>query len=298
MKCTMSVSIPILSGLVLTILFVFPVIGFSELTEKDLEKIRQIVQSEVNTIKQDITEVELRLIEKIRESENRLQSQFNVALDNRTNDIMIIFAVVSMGFFLLFGCILLVGALRNRQPNKKLIILMMISLAGALLCRVPPINAQPDRFFGDIVCTRLTVLNRNQREVVSIFPYGDDGGSIQIHGKPGQRAVMRTDGYGGQVLLRGKHGDVSIYTDGQGGRLNISSSKSGKATMLINEYGGSISLSQTSKISREQGILDGINEPGDLRLVDPRGHERMFIGVDEDGNGVIAKWDKNGYRLK
>jgi hypothetical protein len=68
--------------------------------------------------------------------------------------------------------------------------------------------------------------------------------------------------------------------------------------MLINEYGGSISLSQTSKISREQGILDGINEPGDLRLVDPRGHERMFIGVDEDGNGVIAKWDKNGYRLK
>ncbi len=179
MKCTMSVSIPILSGLVLTILFVFPVLTFSELTEKDLEKIRKIVQSEVNTIKQDITEVELRLIEKIRESENRLQTQFNQSLDNRTNSIMIIFAVVSMGFFLLFGCILLVGALRNRQPNKKLIILMVVSLAGVMLCRIPSLNAQKDRFGEDIVCRSLTVIDDEGKNAI-VLESNEDEKSNQI----------------------------------------------------------------------------------------------------------------------
>ena len=165
-------------------------VGFSELTEKDLNKIRQIVQSEVNAIKQDITKVELRLIEKIRESENRLQTQFNQSLDNRTNSIMIIFAVVSMGFFLLFGCILLVGALRNRQPNKKLIILMVVSLAGVMLCRVPSLNAQKDRF-GDIICRSLTVVNEYDKEMIVLKANGD-GKSLTFLGYNGTEVLLES----------------------------------------------------------------------------------------------------------
>ncbi len=200
MKCTMSVLIPILSGLVLTILFVFPVVGFSELTEKDLEKIRKIVQSEVNTIKQDITEVELRLIEKILESENRLQTQFNQSLDNRTNSIMIIFAVVSMGFFLLFGCILLVGALRNRQPNKKLIILMVISLAGVMLCRVPSLDAQKDKF-GDIICKSLTVVDDKGKNAIVLKTNEYEDNEVIVYHPQGREGIKLQSGSWGNYAL-------------------------------------------------------------------------------------------------
>ena len=107
-------------------LFMIPTFAFSELTEKDLEKIKEIIHSEVGTI--------------------------------QTNDIMIISAVISAGFFLLFGCILLVGAFRNRNIDKQIMILMGITLVGMMLCRISPLDAQKDRF-GEIVCTGLTVVD-------------------------------------------------------------------------------------------------------------------------------------------
>ena len=72
--------------LVILLIFVVSTQAFSELTEKDLENIKaivtEIVHKEVALIHKDITESELRLNEKIRESENRLQTQFSQALDN------------------------------------------------------------------------------------------------------------------------------------------------------------------------------------------------------------------------
>lgn len=153
----------LLTTVVITLL-VIPTIVSSELTEKDLEKIREIVQTEVALIQKDMIAVELRLNEKIRESENRLQTQFSQSLDSRTNGIMIVFAVMSMGFFLLFTAILVVGALKNRQVDKKMIILMVLSLAGVLLCRISPVNAKVDKF-GDIVCRSLTVVDRQDNKV-------------------------------------------------------------------------------------------------------------------------------------
>ena len=158
--------------LVILLIFVVSTQAFSELTEKDLENIKaivtEIVHKEVALIHKDITESELRLNEKIRESENRLQTQFSQALDNRTNGIMIIFAVISMGFFLLFTAILLAGALRNRQLNKQAIILMVLSLAGVLICR-PSLDARTDRF-EDIICRSLTVVDGDDKKLIYLGP--------------------------------------------------------------------------------------------------------------------------------
>lgn len=146
---------------VLVVVFAIPV--NAELTESDLRKIKEIVASEVAILKNDITQVELRLNEKIRESENRLQTQFSTALDNRTNGIMILFAVISIGFFLLFSAILLVGAFnrRNREINKKPIVTMLILSLGCAVFYAHKLHAQEvfDARFGEIICTRLTVVD-------------------------------------------------------------------------------------------------------------------------------------------
>ncbi|RKU06798.1 hypothetical protein C6502_19440 [Candidatus Poribacteria bacterium] len=139
-------------------LIVFTNTAFSELTEEDLRKITAIVKAQVSVIQTDIVETELRLNEKIRESENRLQTQFSQSLDNRTNGIIIIFAVISMGFFLLFTAILLSNALRNRQLNKAHIILMCATLAGSLLCFGQNTKAQYQKTeFEEIVSKELSI---------------------------------------------------------------------------------------------------------------------------------------------
>lgn len=149
---------------ILVILFALPTFGLAELTEKDLANIEKIIHTQINLIQKDITEAELRLNEKIRESENRLQSQFNQAIDNRTNRIMIIFAVICMGFFLLFTAILFTGALRNRHLDKKVMLLMGLTLIGGISCGISskammPVALQEGQF-GKITCTELKVLDK------------------------------------------------------------------------------------------------------------------------------------------
>ena len=168
--------------LCIALMLTFTISATAELTDSDLRKIKDIVAMEVAMLKEDINKVELRLNEKIRESERRLQTQFNTALDNRTNNIIIMFAIISIGFFLLFSAVLLtIAFLRNRVVDKKVLAVFLLSL-GCLLFYAD-IKAQDSQevprsyspsYFSEVVCTKLTVVNENDDPVITLDASKDD----------------------------------------------------------------------------------------------------------------------------
>ena len=79
-----------------------PCSAFSELTHSDIEKVREVIKSENAIIQSEMTALKLRLVQKIQESENRLQSELNTQLSARMNDFTLIFGITAGGFWGLF----------------------------------------------------------------------------------------------------------------------------------------------------------------------------------------------------
>lgn len=197
---------------VILAVFLFTLTAHSDLTPKDLDAIQQIVQKtiqdEVALIQKEIVETELRIKEKIRESENRLQVQFSQSLDNRTNGIMIIFGVISMGFFLLFATTLFVGAIRNRQVDKQAIILMVLSLAGVLISQAPLNADRHDTPYQHIVCTGLTIIDKDDDPRIELtaepFP------NISLYGFVRDKLIDIEAGlFGGHITLKSSQHKVT-----------------------------------------------------------------------------------------
>lgn len=68
------------------VLFLSALSVHSQLTDKNLEQIREIVKSENAIIQAEMTALELRLTQKIQESGNRLRSELNEHLNARMKD--------------------------------------------------------------------------------------------------------------------------------------------------------------------------------------------------------------------
>ncbi len=75
-----------------------PCSAFSELTHSDIQKIREVVKTENAIIHSEMTALELRLTQKIQESENRLRSELNDQLSTRLNDFTLIFGITAGAF--------------------------------------------------------------------------------------------------------------------------------------------------------------------------------------------------------
>ena len=97
---------------------------------------------------------------------------------------------------------------------------------------------------------------------------------IEVIDKDGNEAIsLSTTGHGGIVLVRGKDGGLaSMLTKERSGIVWVSRKDGGEVEIDTDEYGGSVSVT---------------NNQGDPRAV---------MGVNAFGNGVVATWDKNGYR--
>ena len=199
----------------ITLMLALTMSAMAELTESDLEKIQDIVANQVETLKNEMTQSERRLNERISE----LETQFNTSLDNRTNGIMIIFAVISIGFFLLFSAVFLITALLMRRNVMKAATMLILSL-GCVLFYATKLPAQRDAVFDKIVCRSLEVVNKDNEisilqnsDGINIYHrdfdliYRDDeanipqGTGINIYNRDAQVVTLGTYGNGSQLVL-------------------------------------------------------------------------------------------------
>ena len=121
--------------LLLALLLTLTTSCFAELTNEDIDKTREVIKQENTVIQSEMVQLELRITQKIQESENRLRAELNAQLNARMNDFTIVFGITSGGFFLLFASVLLINALRGRTLiDKKTISVLILSIITALLC--------------------------------------------------------------------------------------------------------------------------------------------------------------------
>ncbi len=149
--------------------------------------------------------------------------------------------------------------------------LVFLGMVGAMMS---PLTAEKDKF-GEIECTRLTVVDVNGKTGVIISSNNEHGGSVAAYGKDGQLAAwLDVDEHGGVVGTNGKDG------------------KSG-ASLGVDENGGRLDAVGKDGLS---GAWLGITEHGGHVQVNGKGDGKAVMGLNEFGNGAVSTWDKNGYR--
>ena len=150
---------------VILAVFLFTLTAYPQLTDDDLSKIRLIVETENSKIKAEMTALELRLTQKIQESENRLRSELNQQLNAKISDFTIVFGIISGGFFLLFAAVLLINALKGRTllDKRANTILVIASISGVLNLTGTAIalDFEGDKEFGKILCEELIIKDKN-----------------------------------------------------------------------------------------------------------------------------------------
>ena len=183
------------------------------------------------------------------------------------------------------------------------------SLLTALV--VSPVTAQKDKF-GEIECTKLTVVDADGKERVilstnsfdilsvsngvSIVGSASFGGYIGVCGKNRKRMVELSIGdRGGRVGVLGKEGrsEAWLGIGEHGGRFNAYG-KDGdmKASLSINELGGDVVVS-----GEDSSAWLGIGEHGGRVVILAERSwlsPRASLGINEHGNGYVVTWDKNG----
>ena len=113
--------------------------------------------------------------------------------------------------------------------------LVFLGMVGAMMS---PLTAEKDKF-GEIECTRLTVVDADGKRGV-LLTTDEDGGFVYAFGKDGQSAaVLRVDEHGGRVSAIGKDGKSGAWLNvgEHGGHVQVNGKGEGVAAMSINEYG-------------------------------------------------------------
>ncbi len=201
------------------------------------------------------------------------------------------------------------------------------SLLTALL--VPPVTAQRDKF-GEIECTKLTVVNKDSIPVVHLASiensgivrvYDDSGtsrvnlamnkhgGFVVVSGKDGLPvAALDVDERGGSVKIYGHDhniAQVQLYTGEHGGNIAVCNNNGYSRVKLdVTDDNGGIVVLGNDRENREKGVALGLNEHGGLISVAGKSNGKAIMSINRDGEGIVSTWDKgmlrtiNGNRLK
>ena len=204
--------------------------------------------------------------------------------------------------------------------RKEMLIGVFCGAVGAILAMaggaVLPLGAQDDvkdAEFGTINCTGIKIANSNDDYSTMLIPsgismYSSEGLGVHImsSGKSGYlslgRSVTISGGsrdVGGSISVSGENGAVEMEVDEHGGMVRVSGKDGEKAaSMVISEYGGRFGVFGKDGKGVESANI-AIDEYGGTVSVFGWGsnYSRARMGVNEDGNGAIKTWDKNGYRL-
>ena len=137
-------------------------------------------------------------------------------------------------------------------------------------------QSQPtDAVFHTIQCKGIEVVDESGETRVRIRS-GLFGGFVTVRGKEGKAvAELGINKYGGSVWLQGKTGNAS-------------------AVMRSSDHGGEIAV--CNSFGEKRVVIYVLDDHGfvDVKGLWPSVLARM--SVDENGNGVVNTWDKNGYR--
>lgn len=195
-----------------------------------------------------------------------------------------------------------------------------------VVCSFFPLGAQSqlEANFGEITCTALRVVNKENNEIISLgsnpkFGHalvhlkdsnGDvseglilaagDGGTISSfsrrgfyiidHNEHGARVYLSSGGSGGYVELGiGEHGaEVKVV-----GELGW---ETGSAVMQLDANGGKVSVLGKGKNAGKAHMK--VDKNGGYVSVIGNGNSKgqAVMGVNEYGSGAVSTWDKNGYR--
>ena len=125
------------------------------------------------------------------------------------------------------------------------------------------------------------------------------GGRVEAYGKDGGRTEMGTDGFGEQhVYVSGKDGGrVDIGPDEHGGHVQVYGKglfDSRIAGMGIAEQSGVVWVLSGKDYGSARMITD--EHGGHVQVLNNQLEIRAAMGVNEDGNGALSTWDRNGYR--
>lgn len=149
---------------------------------------------------------------------------------------------------------------------------------GMLLTLMSPLTAQRDRF-GEIVCTKLTVIDSVTGKTQSVMRSAEYGGEISVHSNDALRVarlVVGTDG-GGKVIAHNKAGGFALlHANNMGGSITIIGNPGTK--YWENEVGmGYSPLGGYVKVTNK-----------------PNSKGAAIMSIDLDGNGTVFTMDKHG----
>ena len=211
--------------------------------------------------------------------------------------------------------------------RKESLYAVIGGVVGAVLAmaagHVVPIGAQNgDATFGAITCTELRVLDVAGR-TGTLVGHDDNGGYVVVYNKDfgtttgvgvAQMSInesgdgelsalsavgvakMRADGDGGAVEILGRSGAIMMKFSEYGGRIVAGGRKnSGLAQLGVGKRGGWVSVSGAGD-SEGKARMSIDEDGGSVEVYGNDGKQRVAIGVNEDGNGAVSTWDKNGYR--
>ena len=119
-------------------------------------------------------------------------------------------------------------------------VIMLIGLGvGAMIS--PPLSAQRNGVFGEIQCTKLTVVDNMGRPAV-VLASSEEGNVIALAGKQGKAAIglLSHEDVGNSLTICNKQGEevVMLHSTEYGGRVDVLNNQAKpRATMGVNEYG-------------------------------------------------------------
>ena len=149
-----------------------------------------------------------------------------------------------------------------------------------VVCSFLPLGAQSqgEHVFGEITCTKLTVINAENRVIVSLGSNKFGAGVAYLNDRDGEivNGLMLSAGGAGRISsFTPDHGAIFIHHNEHGGRVAVAGKNGGRAWIGGDEHGGTIAVYGNGSSKGQAGM-----------------------GVNECGNGAVNTWDKNGYRLK
>ena len=279
-----------MTRILVALLFILSTPTFAELTSEDIDKIREVIKQENAVIQSEMVQLELRITQKIQESENRLQSELNAQLNARMNDFTIVFAITSGGFFLMFATILILNMVKGRTiVEKKAIILLVLSVTFGTICYASSVKAQSyTRFFDSIQCKELIVADQYGRPAITLNTSNKTENSIVIHDKTGREGVA--------IYAGADANGISFFDKSRNARMILAHSEGSQMiTMRDHIKRNAIVIAASPTRENSINVYGQGRMPGAIALKDEEGNYEVVLSTHRSiGNMIMMNNHRTG----
>ncbi|MYE89085.1 hypothetical protein F4X33_08845 [Candidatus Poribacteria bacterium] len=256
--------------------------AFSELTNEDIDKIREVIKQENAVIQSEMVQLELRITQKIQESENRLRSELNAQLNARMGDFTIVFTVTSGGFFILFATILILNVIRGRALiDKKAILVFILSIATALLCLIPTTKAQTRAYthFRNITCQSITVTDKQGKPAIILDGNNPTANSIVIRDKLDRNAI---------ALYGGSANGISLFHKSNKPRIIMAASEKGQILSIKDRLNREAIMMGSGSQENSINVFRQGRAAGAIAIKDNKGKFQLLLSTHRQAGNIMT----------